>query len=114
MPQVLAITDENVTSQPSCGPVTLVTPIPDQGTFSVDSSFSVAGNFAGSNITYSITTSPATPDQFGNNATIDPVTGLVSITASAVAAETFFITVTATNECSSASSGFFATIGAGD
>lgn len=113
MPQVLAITDENVVSPPSCALVTLVTPIPDQGTFSVDGSFSVAGNFAGRNITYTITTSSATPDANGNNATIDPTTGLVSITAGDVA-ETFFLNVTATNACGSVSSGFFATIGAGD
>ncbi len=104
MPQVLAIVDERVTNTCTAD-VRLVSPIPDQGTFRGDGSFSVASNFSGSNITYSLTTVPVSPDADGNAVTIDSA-GVIHVTTAVDSTETFTVTVTASNGCSSASSRF--------
>jgi hypothetical protein len=103
MPQVLAIVDENKDPiPPGCSdglPPTLLAPLPDLevgGTTTADAAFAFGGN----NLVFSVVTNATPP----NGASIDPSTGVMTITQ--VGADPFQVTVTATNACGSASSTF--------
>jgi len=81
MPQVLTVQDQSIlitTPPPSCALIipSLLSVIANQGTFTVDSTFPVAPNFGGDNLTYSIT--PITPF-IGSTVTINSATGVVSV-----------------------------------
>lgn len=110
MPQVLAIPDEGLvitTPVTSCGLTapSFLTPITDHGPFIGDDSFPVTANFGGPDLTYTINTeTPFTTP--GNDVTIDPTSGLISI-ATVPSVDSTTISVTATNCTGSVTSNTF-------
>ena len=99
MPQVLAIVDENVTQTSACqfAAPTFAGPIADQvgGAPGETFTFNSPTQFTGSNLTYSVSFT-ATPGALLNTVTINPTTGVLTITGSRV---TDTVTITATNPC---------------
>lgn len=106
MPQVLAIPDEDLTTGCPFGIPTFVGTIPAQSTAGggVTVTVNSATFFTGSNLVYSIVTSA--PPAPGNTLTFDAATGV--LTATGPATQTITATITATNQCGSATSNTFA------
>lgn len=103
MPQVLAIPDERVvlvnctTSTPS-----VLTTIPTHTNNGGTTTFATASAFSpSSGLTFSISLSA--PLVGGNNVTINPVTGIVTVTNGGLLNQTLTATITASNTCGSAS-----------
>lgn len=113
LPQVLAITDERVVAQvvpvpvivpPVCNAPTLIGTIPAQST-TVPLDVATAAVFSGTTpFTYTVSFTPVTA---GTTVTIDPSTGVVTITPGiATFSYEFDVTVTATNSCGNVSTTF--------
>jgi len=115
MPTVVAVPDEKVTKtvtptpSPSptptpCVPPSLISPIPDQGGSSATYSFNVSGNFAGSNLTFSINYNGA------QTVCASVSGGNVNVTGNApgcTVPDLVGISITATNSCGSVTSNTF-------
>ena len=102
LPVVLATLDQQA-AQPTCSGPPTSTPIDNlivsTGSFTIPT----ASHFSGSNLTFSATGLPAVPGQ-ATSASINPSTGVISVTGYVSTSNT--ITVTATNNCGSTSQSF--------
>ena len=104
LPQVLAIADAGATiPAPQCNPPAALTGVPLPAIVLFDtpgnSSFATAASFSpASGLTYSVTTSVA--PSFGNAVSINPSTGVLTVTAAST--QTLTYTVHATNVCGQA------------
>lgn len=105
MPQVLAIVDQRTGCTDGAPPV-LVATIPGQviSTAGAAAPIPLAPYFSGSGITYSFTVTPAPSS--GDSISVDPNTGVLSVTNGGGGTRSYSITVTATNSCGSASGTF--------
>lgn len=105
LPQVLAVTDEDVTTGCRFGVPAFSGTIPNQSTAGGGTpvSLNTAAFFTGTNLTFSITQSAAPAP--GNTLSINPTTGVLSATGPST--QTITVTVIATNPCGSATSNSF-------
>lgn len=110
MPQVLAVTDSLVNGCVG-GNVILLSPIPDEPATDTTTggetvTIDTASHFSGSNLVYSMTAQTVTSFGTPPVSSINPITGVVTVTANQFTVSDVTITVTANNGCSSASSTF--------
>jgi len=105
LPVVLATPDQQLVqaTQPTCSGPPTSTPI--DNLFVSTGSFTIptASHFSGPNLTFSATGLPMVPGQ-ATSASINPTTGVISVTGYASTSNT--ITVTATNDCGQTSQTF--------
>lgn len=119
LPQVLAIADERVsfistgpTPPPPCIPPAVINTIPDQTIEAgAEEIIPTAQAFSGEDLSFSM---EITGNPGPNTATIDPVTGEVTVSTQLNEVDNVFtLTVTATNECGTASTSFTVTVPTG-
>jgi hypothetical protein len=103
LPVVLATFDQQQAAQPICSGPPTSTSIDDLFVSTGSFTIPTASHFSGSNLTFSATGLPAVPSQ-ATSASINPSTGVISVTGYVSTSNT--ITVTATNACGSTSQSF--------
>lgn len=109
MPQVLAIVDQRSGCSDGAPPVQTAT-IPSLaiGTLGPSAPIPLAPYFSGSGITYTYSVTPALSG--GDIISVDPITGVLSITNEGDGVRVYTVVVTASNNCGSASGTFTVTL----